>query len=430
MSTIVQPSTNHRKILPRIIFLFWLITIPGCTERQLTSPTPQMDIETRFWIRVLLLDNIKTLKLKIASSFSIINPQAQLAQAHFDREDAPITVEIINGRITIAGWSFTGREVIILPDEPYIFNMNGDDYRGKLKLVLNPEGDSFNAINLVPLEPYVASVVGTEMPDYWEPEALKAQAIAARTYCLYIKKQFGPNRDWDVRKTQANQVYRGVSAESAQTWNAVNRTQGQVLVCKRGVDTGSAKRSTQYELFPAYYSSTCGGHTENSKNVFGGDFFEPLAGVACPYCRDVAKKNFFFWQTVQFDKAYVTNRLLLRYPNLKQLGEIKNISPDKQSDYKQFSRLTRVRLTGSTGKSDVLRAEDLRLAIDPTGLKLKSTIFKISNNGDKWTFSSGRGFGHAVGMCQYGTQAMARQGKSTKRILSHYYRRSRIVNVY
>lgn len=259
------------------------------------------------------------------------------------------------------------------------------------------------------------------MPDYWEPAALKAQAIAARTYCLYIKKRFGFNRNWDVNKTVAHQVYLGIKAESAQVWRAVNQTQGQILLCK----------STDYseEIFPAYYSSACGGHTENSQNVFG-DSFEPLRGTPCPYCIDIAKPNVFFWPMAQFDKTRVTQKLMQKFPKLKQLGEITNIQPAKQSNYERFSRLTMLKLSGLSGATDSIRAEDLRLTIDPAGQQLKSMICNIVSMGDKWAFMCGRGHGHGVGMCQCGAQGMARQGSSTLEILSYYYPGSRLARVY
>jgi len=357
----------------------------------------------------------------VPSSFAVLNPQTQTTEALFGQPDVPVKVGISAGSIVIAGQRFSGEQIIILPDKPYIFNLDGDDYRGKLKLILNPDGNSFDIINVVPPEPYLAGVVGAEMPDYWEPAALAAQAIAARTYCLYIKEKFGSNRTWDVKRTAANQVYLGVSAESAQVWDAVNKTQGQVLVYKQDNNIEA--------LFPAYYSSTCGGHTENSRQVFG-DSFGSLVGVPCPYCKRVAKPSFFFWPMAQFDKTNVTDRLLKRYPKLKQLGDITSIRPDKQSKYGKFSRLTLVKLLGSTGKSDFLRAEDLRLTIDPTGRKFRSTICQIVSMGDKWAFVSGRGYGHGVGMCQCGAQAMARQGKTTEQILFYYYPGSKITRVY
>ncbi len=405
------------------ILLLWLLVAGGCRERELARTTPQMNIKPEFWVRVLLLDDVKACVLKVSSSFAILDPEANRTVPMYrgDQVGAPTAVEISAGKITIGGRIFAGGEVIIWPDEPHIFNINGDDYRGKLKFILNSHGSSFDAVNLVPVEPYLAGVIGAEMPDYWEPSALRAQAIAARTYCLYIKKRFGGKRGWDVKRTAANQVYLGVKAESAQTWKAVNQTGGEVLVCRQN---GGGE-----EIFPTYYSSTCGGHTENSKNVFG-DSFGPLTGVRCPYCKDVAKPSFFFWPTAQFDKTDVTSRLMRKYPKLKASGEIRNITSAKQSDYGDFSRLTLVKLMGSAGKSDFLRAEDLRLTIDPSGNRLKSTICQIINMGDKWAFLAGRGYGHGVGMCQCGAQGMARKGKTTEQILSHYYPGSKIIRVY
>ena len=123
-----------------------------------------------------------------------------------------------------------GKEVVFSPEKPYVFGLNGHKYRGRLKLIVDREGRSFDAINLVPLEPYVAGVIGEEMPYYWESEALRAQAIAARTYCLFIKNRFGTNRSYDVSRTQSSQVYGGIGAESSQIWDAVNSTCGQVLM--------------------------------------------------------------------------------------------------------------------------------------------------------------------------------------------------------
>jgi stage II sporulation protein D len=406
----------------KAIFLLLLLVLSGCKRRQLTTPTIQMDVEPEFWIRVLLLDDVAACTLQTVSAFSVINDdqQTQTTETRFTQINEPISIELADGRITIAGRAFTYDRLTIFPDEPYIFNLNGNDFRGKLKLIVNPDGTSFDVINLVPPEPYLAGVVGAEMPDYWEPEALKAQAIAARTYCFYTKKRFGANRDWDMKQTAAHQVYRGISAESMQVWQAVNETKGLVITCKQS--------DGHEDLFPAYYSSTCGGHTENSKNVFG-DSFESLTGVPCPYCQDVAKPKFFFWPMVQFNKAEVTEKLLERYPQLQQLGEITNITAADQSDYGEFSRLTKIKLHGSTGKNDYLRAEDFRLTIDPTGRKLRSTIFRIIQLSDKWAFFSGRGWGHGVGMCQCGAQGMAREGKNAKQILSYYYPRSKIVTM-
>jgi len=439
LPTTIQPTVNPGKIvlrtasrglhLPvtsgRIAAMLLLLLIGGCKERQLATPTAQMDTDPQLWVRVLLLDDVMSCTLRTPAPFSAsdghIDLQSQVTKVRFDQTDDPTAVVLTDGRITIGGQVFTNEEVTVAPDEPYIFNLNGADYRGNLKLIANPDGSSFDAINLVPPEPYLAGVVGAEMPSYWEKEALKAQAIAARTYCFYIKKRFGAARPWDLKQTAAHQVYRGLSAESAQVWNAVNQTKGQVLACRQS--DGSE------DIFPAYYSSTCGGHTENSEGVFG-DSFPSLASIPCPYCQDVAKPKFFFWPMIQFDKTYIESRLTQRYPSLKELGRITEIDIVEQSDYGQFSRLTKLKLVGSTGKSDFLRAEDFRLAVDPSGRKFKSTICEIVDMKTKWAFLSGRGWGHGVGMCQCGAEGMARTGATARQILSFYYPGSKIMSMY
>jgi stage II sporulation protein D len=121
---------------------------------------------------------------------------------------------------------------------------------------------------------------------------------------------------------------------------------------------------------------------------------------------------------------------LSRYPQLQALGRVTGISVTKKSSYEGFSRMTMMKLTGSSGKSDFLRAEDLRLTIDPSGNRLRSTSCQIRSAGDRWMFLLGRGYGHGVGMCQYGAQGMAREGKSGEEILLYYYPGAGIVRVY
>jgi stage II sporulation protein D len=89
-----------------------------------------------------------------------------------------------------------------------------------------------------------------------------------------------------------------------------------------------------------------------------------------------------------------------------------------------------VNLTGTNGKSEFLRGEDLRLTIDPAGNRIRSIACKIANLDGKVAFLAGRGFGHGVGMCQCGAQGMAMQGKTANEILSHYYPGSKLVKAY
>lgn len=402
------------------------VLLTGCERREIVRPTPQMDIETRFWVRVLLLADATECTLTSSSdiymSRSTLSPTAELNRPMATALADSGKVTLANGQFRFGAEVYSGRSLMIGTAAPYVFTLNGQKYRGRLRLAINPDDRTFSVINFVPLEPYLAGVVGAEMPSYWELEALRAQAIAARTYCLYTKERFGVRRDWDVSRTQASQVYRGVAAESAQIWKAVMSTYGTIMVAP-----GAGAAET--DLFPAYYSAVCGGFTEDSQNVFG-EAFGPLKTVPCPHCKEVTRLGLFFWPMVQYDRETLTARLLGRYPSLKALGEIQDIVVLEKTEHEGFARLTKIRLVGSTGKTDVLRGEDLRLALDPSGRKLQSTICQIVAWGNGWAFLSGRGWGHGVGMCQYGAEGMARHGQKAEDILDHYYPGSVLEKIY
>ena len=409
---------SHKRFFASTMVLIFLCSLTGCEKRKLLEPTRAMDADGRSKIKVLLFDNITSCTISGCAAFSVIGVSPH-TQADFNKSKQTFDVKIRDGKIIVGAHQFAA-ELTIQPAEPVALTFNDQTYRGNFKIIAQPDNRSFDVINILPVEAYLAGVIGAEMPAYWEPEALKAQAIAARTYCLYIKNRFGSQRNWDVGRTQAHQVYRGVAAESPTIWDAVNATERKVLLC--------ADKSNTRRIFPTYYSSTCGGHTENSKNVFG-DSYSTLAGTSCPYCKAVAKRKFLRWSDVEFTTDEITKKLAKCYPKLKSLGKIKSIEPAKTSNYEKFDRITSVKITGQNGKSEFLRAEDLRLAIDHTGRRIKSTACQILKAGDKFRFVNGTGFGHAVGMCQCGAQAMARTGATSRDILNFYYPGS-IVRVY
>jgi stage II sporulation protein D len=400
-------------------FLVWLVIFSGCSDRNRGVPAGERAGTDELWIRVLLDDGVQQCELGSESDFSIVSSGENGNVLRFVKPLSEMEVHV-DGEELFIGQTRIGKRAFVIADEPYFFRFNGRRYRGRLELLVR-DGGGFDAINHVLLREYLAGVIGAEMPSYWEPAALEAQAIAARTYCVYIKKHFGENRQWDVRRSQANQVYLGVEGESRSVWSAVNKTAGEMLACRQ--------ESGEVGVFPAYYSSVCGGHTEDSVNVFG-DSYGPLKGVECPWCEGVARMNLLLWPMVELKKMDVTRLLVSRYPKLERLGEIKEIVATRQSDYRQFSRLGQLELVGVKGVHDSLRAEDFRLSVDPSGRVLRSTACKIEDRGDKWAFVLGRGFGHAVGMCQCGAEGMARQGKSAGEILSYYYPGSQIVSMY
>jgi stage II sporulation protein D len=389
-----------------------LICNHGCDKRKIADPTPGMNTAKEYWIRVKLFDNIRKCTIEGQSGIAICDQDSELT---FElTENTKLDVEIIDGKVCIAG-NPVCQDILITPKESEILSIGGKLYRGVFRLLQSNDPNSFDVINAVPVEAYLNGVVGAEMPSYWEFEALKAQAIACRTYSLYHKQMFGKNRPWDVTKTQSTQVYRGVEAETASVRKAISETNGNVLVCEYSDE--------QDRLFPAYYSSSCGGFTENSKNVFGRNVFEPLSGVECKYCRKIARRKVFNWEPVEMSKIEVNERLLKKYPNLADLEGIVSVEVKSKGN---LDRITSVNLIGRNGTSDHIRGEDLRISLDPTGTRIRSTLFKMEDTGESLRFYDGRGYGHGVGLCQCGSEGMARKGHDFNEILSHYYPGSKI----
>ena len=175
-------------------FVLLLLVNTGCKKRKSETPTPDIKIKEKYWVRVLLLNDIQQCSIRIDSNFSVQEEksiQNKKSKKDYKPLKEPVTAKVIDGKINLANRSYKANQIVISPENPYIFSVNDKSYRGKIRLIANSDANSFDVINLVPLESYIAGVAGAEMPDYWEPEALKCQAIAARTYCLFIKKRFG-----------------------------------------------------------------------------------------------------------------------------------------------------------------------------------------------------------------------------------------------
>lgn len=289
-------------------------------------------------------------------------------------------------------------------------------YRGKLRL-LPVEQDSFVVVNILDMEKYLEGVVGAEMPSYWYKAALRAQAIACRTYALYQMHLWAGQGGWDIGSTQASQVYGGLAAEHRRVSEVIEETRGVVL---------TYGREGQEKIFPAYYSSNCGGHTTDASAVFGENL-PPLHGNSCPYCEKVAQKRHYRWSDVTMDKQVLSRRLLGRLEALSDLGEIVDIKVTGRSSH---GRVEKLKLFGSSGRTCAIDAESFRLAVSSREKPLFSSWYQLVDAGSSWRFEDGRGWGHGVGLCQCGSQQMARLGKDCVAILQHYYPQSTLMRAY
>lgn len=373
-----------------------------------------IDSPERTWVRVLLFDNHREYTVATPAGFTAEGVDNGVAVDFSDTEE--MQVGLRDGRICV-GPHLLNREVVLRPKDPFYFTIDGQGFRGDLHLQVNEDANSIEAVNHVPVESYLLGVVGAEIHSYWEPEAIKAQAVAARTYCLAIQNRFGSRRSWDVTRTQSNQVYDGLAAENSRIRRAVLETTGQILI---------APHEDGHEaIFPAYYSSSCGGHTEDSQSVFGNDAV-PLTGVGCTWCQRIARHRDFYWGPMFYTMDTVSAQLVARYPSLGRLERIVDVEVVR-TGYRE--RIVYVRLIGANGLKDSLRGEDFRLSLDPTGRRLKSALVTMTKSKGGLLFENGRGFGHGVGLCQCGAQGMARQGRDYREILSFYYPGSKLVTI-
>ncbi len=409
---IANGLTVYRKVL------LWacvacIVASVGCRRAKIET-TVGMDSPEQTWIRVLLFGNLRRCTVTSINGF-VVEDQQNGVLAEFDT-DKPLGVFLLGERILIGEHTF-GHNITIKPRQPYVFKIDREAFRGNLQFLLREDGNGLDVINHVPMESYLLGVVGAEMHSYWEPEALKAQAVAARTYSLFIKNRFGQHRNWDLSRTQSSQVYNGIKAETATVERAVKDTAGEVLVCPYP--------DGQELIFPTYYSSSCGGHTENADEVFG-DTVGPLCGVECPYCQDIARQSDFNWKPITFTAAQVSEKLMERYDSLKKLDTIVDVNVIRTG---YLDRITRVQLIGKNGGKDWLRGEDFRLSLDSSGRKLKSTLFQMKKNDQTFEFTNGHGFGHGVGLCQCGAQGIARDGADYRTILQYYYPGSKLVTI-
>ena len=255
-------------------------------------------------------------------------------------------------------------------------------YRGTT--LVFPTNKGLTAVNYVDLEQYLYSVLGSEMNGNWHQEALKAQAVAARTYAIY-KRENEKNGIYDLGDTQASQVYNGIESESHSTHKAVNATNGQVLIYKN-------------RIILSVFHACSGGHTENVEDVWS---------QSLPYLRGVQD----FDQNVrecQWVKTLSGQEISKR---ISGVGNVVSLSPS----FTPYGSIKAIKFVGDRGTRS-LKGEAVRNA-----LGLRSTNFTITEDPSGLRLY-GRGWGHGLGMSQWGAYNLAKQGVNYQQILAHYYR--------
>jgi stage II sporulation protein D len=377
------------------------------------SPLPTTTVDRQVHARLGGKSARSEASLSITSSFRISRASGGvLTEAHEPISDAVVRAGK-DGGIELGCERLEAVDVVLTPRRDASIVVNDQTYRGELRIQC--AGGEVVLVNHLEIEAYLRGVLRGELSGHFHPEAFKAQAVAARTFVLWEKQMAPAGRSWDVLDNEGSQMYIGVRGEDAVAVRAVEQTRGQVCVH----DDGGADR-----IFCTFYSSTCGGLSQSVKNIRPNQQeVPPLRGNVV--CRDCAMAPHFHWGPVKISKTDLTKRLAARYPSLTTLGTIVDLKPKATTT---DGRIVRMELDGSTGLVETLVGEDFRLAIG--GRTLKSTNFEIENKGDRFIFKNGVGYGHGVGLCQWGMQTKALQGWNYQRILSAYYPGSKIKTLY
>lgn len=264
-------------------------------------------------------------------------------------------------------------------------------FKGSINLI-RKDNNKILVINELGLEDYVRGVLTHEVAFWWPMDALKAQAVIARSYALY-QKQFTKNKDFDLTADIYSQVYGGASSERWRANRAVDLTRSQVLKFN-----GS--------LFPTYYHATCSGHTEDANMLWKIDIL-PLKGVVCNFCAD---SPHFSWQA-SMPLEEIKTKLMQNNFNIGEITEIRILGRNNSG------RITELEIK-DRDKPVVISAKDFRQIIGPN--VIRSTNFNVRTDSDIAYFG-GLGWGHGVGLCQWGVYFMAKEGYKYDEILNFYF---------
>jgi stage II sporulation protein D len=338
-------------------------------------------------IRVLVMAGVREANFDSPSPLEIRDSDDKNVLAKVESA----VVDIHQRSIRLNGNRLTVDRLIIVPSEDSILTLNRQPYRGKFRIQKNPKG-GMDVVNILSIEAYLYGVIPKEMPPQWSPEALKAQAIAARTYALYQMDK-SRKRDFDVLSTTASQVYGGVAVEMEKSSRAVDETRGMIL-------------HYNDQLILAYFHANSGGMTEDAERVWTAEI---------PYLKSI-RDDYSVKSPTCLWKLTLSPDDIRKALNKKgmDIGPIEKIDA---MDVSPSGRVTKIRISHG-GRETVLSGNDFRLKIDP--VLIKSTLFTMIYNGQEVRFE-GKGYGHGVGMSQWGAYLMAREGRTYRDILRFYY---------
>ncbi len=319
-------------------------------------------------------------------------------------------------------------DVMSLTNEEQRITIDGVSWPGAVRLV--PQGGGFDLVHEVPMEMYLSGVIAKELYNSWAVETHRAQAIAARSWAICEMAIARPQRHYDVVADERSQAWVG-ETKHQKSLDAVRDTAGQLLVW-------------QDRVVPAYYSSCCGGARANAQGTISSEMQHDIGPLRAASgkrgCACTGFSKFAKWE-MTLEVPAVSRALpgwgrLEGYPSLSRIGRLAELTVIARNEQ---GRPERVRVVDAKGWKCELTAESMRWALSaspanpavkkPVNERVRSAFFEPKIVGDRLVLK-GAGYGHGVGLCQFGTEAMAKDGAKANRILSTYYPGAQLVRAY
>jgi stage II sporulation protein D len=291
------------------------------------------------------------------------------------------------------------RSILIQTKNKAGIEINKRLYRGDIRVSRDASGKLL-VVNILDLEAYIQGVLVLEISTKWPMDAIKAQAVAARTYAVY-QRELMKAKDYDVTADTSSQMYGGRTSEKSKTNRAVRFTKGEVLTYKG-------------KVFPAFFHATCGGLTEDASELWNTGIAPLAGGRVCSFCIGSPHYHWKASMSLSDIAGKLRDKLLWR-------GVLADLSA---KDRTPMGRIRTLSLVDAQGRATDIPAKEFRHALGPD--VIRSTNFSLTLEKETVVFS-GKGWGHGVGLCQWGALGMSKEGSSYVDILAFYYPGAKIV---